>query len=150
MVFSVLDPLRLSDSGHRWTFRVDTAGPIWIYGDAGRLEEVVSNLLANAQKYSPLGKEIEVAVGVHGGRARLTIRDQGQGIPPKDLSRVFERFARAGNWNGRDPGGIGLGLFISRQIVLRHGGHLWVRSEEGPGTIFTVDLPIARGFPIAT
>jgi signal transduction histidine kinase len=107
--------------------------------DRVRLEQVVGNLLSNAAKYGR-GQPVEVCVEMGPeGRARLVVRDNGIGIAPEDLGRIFERFERA--VNGRQFHGLGLGLWISREIVESHGGHIHVRSTPGEGSTFTVELP---------
>jgi len=106
--------------------------------DRGRLEMVVANLLGNAIKYGP-GKPIQLAVTEEGGVMRLTVRDEGIGIAPEDQARIFERFERA--VSVRHYGGLGIGLWVSRQIVEAHGGRIHVRSAPGQGSTFTVELP---------
>jgi signal transduction histidine kinase len=106
--------------------------------DRARLEQVVTNLLSNAVKYGR-GQPIEVAVMGADDRARLVVRDQGIGIAPEHLSRIFERFERA--VSAHNYGGLGLGLYIVRQIVEAHGGAIHVTSTPGEGSTFVVDLP---------
>ena len=106
--------------------------------DRLRVEQVVTNLVSNAVKYGA-GQPIEVAVAADGDRARIVVRDHGIGIPPEDRARVFERFERA--VSDRHYGGLGLGLWISRQIVEAHGGRIAVDDAEGGGSAFTVELP---------
>ena len=110
------------------------------YWDRERLEQVVSNLISNAVKYGD-GKPIEVIVWAAGGQARLTVRDQGLGIAPRDQERIFGRFERAAN--SGNFGGIGLGLWIVKQIVNVFGGAVSVESAPGAGSTFRVDLPYA-------
>ncbi|GAC1401692.1 MAG: ATP-binding protein [Chloroflexota bacterium] len=113
--------------------------------DASRLERVIANLLSNAVKYSPEGGEIEVQVvreEIDGEpQARLSVRDDGLGIPAADLPRIFDRFYRASNVTG-NIGGTGIGLAAVRQIVEQHGGSATVESSEGAGTTFVVRLPL--------
>ncbi len=116
-------------------------GPVWVWGDGQRLEEVVRNLVGNAVKYSPEGAEIQVTVSAEADRACLSVADHGVGIPKDQMGRVFEEFFRASNLAELDPGGLGLGLYICKDIVRRHGGRIWVESEEGQGSTFFVELP---------
>jgi two-component system, sensor histidine kinase and response regulator len=109
--------------------------------DRFRIEQVVTNLLANAIKYGP-GKPIEVRVEVDGGKARLVVRDRGIGIAPEQVERIFGQFERA--VSARHYGGMGLGLFIVRQIVEAHGGEIRVDSEPDAGSTFTVELPVEQ------
>jgi signal transduction histidine kinase len=109
--------------------------------DAARLARVLDNLLGNAVKYSPDGGEIAVRVGRDGAWAVLTVTDQGLGIPPADLARIFERFQRGQNVAGR-VAGSGVGLAGVRHVVEQHGGTVSVESREGVGSTFTVRLPL--------
>ncbi len=119
-----------------------------IVGDERRIEQVVANLLDNAQKYSPEGGPIEVALTVHEdeGEVEVSVCDPGIGIPEEDLPHVFERFRRARNavGQGRAPG-LGLGLYIAREIVRLHGGRMMAESREGEGTRVAFRLPLGRG-----
>jgi signal transduction histidine kinase len=106
--------------------------------DRLRLDQVVSNLLGNAIKYGE-GKAIDIIVSATADRARVIVRDRGIGIPPADQQRIFERFERA--VSVRHYGGLGLGLWITRQIVEAHGGTIAFESAPGAGTTFQVELP---------
>lgn len=117
--------------------------PVQGYWDAGRLEQVVTNLLENAVKYSPHGGEIRVELSCTGDRARLCVHDQGIGIAAEQLDRLFDLFHRAPNAAGRPVPGLGIGLAIVREIVQRHGGQVQASSAgEGRGATFTVELPL--------
>jgi two-component system, OmpR family, sensor kinase len=116
--------------------RVATIG----HWDRERLEQVVANLISNAVKYGD-GKPIEVTVRAEGGHARLVVRDRGLGIAARDQDRIFGRFERASS--SGNFGGIGLGLWIVKQIVALFGGAVHVDSSLGAGSVFTVELPYA-------
>jgi signal transduction histidine kinase len=116
-------------------------GPLFIEGDAARLEQVVQNLLHNAVKYSPRDGTIEAWLTQEGGEAVLRIRDQGIGIPDGEQAHIFERFYRAGNAASGAITGFGIGLYVVREIVTRHGGSISVHSSEGQGSTFTLRLP---------
>jgi signal transduction histidine kinase len=107
--------------------------------DRFRIETVVSNLLSNAMKFGA-GKRIDVSVSPDGPFARLVVTDQGAGISPEDQARIFGKFERA--VSDRHYGGLGLGLWIVRQIVVAHGGTIEVASEAGKGSSFAVQLPM--------
>ncbi|HLJ75056.1 MAG TPA: ATP-binding protein, partial [Thermoanaerobaculia bacterium] len=113
-----------------------------VTGDRDRLEQVIGNLLENAVKYSPDGSEINVDVHERDGQVITSVCDRGIGIPPDELSQVFERFHRGRQVSSTNYGGLGLGLYITRQIVERHGGTIWVESREGSGTTFSFSLPV--------
>jgi signal transduction histidine kinase len=112
-----------------------------ISGDALRLEQVVQNLLQNAIKYSPAGGIITVRVEQREQMACVSVADQGIGIPQEALPRLFQRFYRAGNVDS-GAGGLGIGLYVVKEIVTLHGGTVDVTSTEGQGSIFTVCLPL--------
>ena len=123
------------------TIQVQAEEPVPAELDPTRVEQVVANLLTNAIKYGR-GKPIELSVQRSDGMARLVVRDQGIGVAADQQGRIFERFTRA--VSVREYGGLGLGLFITKQIVEAHGGTIRVLSEPGAGAVFQVDLPLDR------
>jgi len=125
-------------------FRVDLEGDERVVnGDRDRLEQVLGNLLENAVKYSPEGSDISVDVDDRGDHVVTAVSDRGMGIPADELGQVFERFHRGRHVSSTNYGGLGLGLYITKQIVERHGGQIWVESREGQGTTFYFSLPAA-------
>ena len=122
---------------------VDPA-PAPVTGDPVRLRQLVAILVDNAIRHSPPGSEVRVAVRTGARTADLSVEDQGPGIRPEDLPRVFDRFWRA---PGAPAGGTGLGLAIAQWIVERHGGRIAVMNRDGGGARFDVQLP--AGGPIA-
>lgn len=116
--------------------------PVYCSADAGRMEQVLANLLDNALKFTAEGGRVEVAVGrQEDGDARLTVSDTGVGMKPEELDRVFERFYRGDRGQARYSPGTGLGLAIVREIVGAHGGRVEVESVPGRGSSFTVIMP---------
>jgi hypothetical protein len=107
--------------------------------DRLRIEQIAMNLISNAIKYAA-GQPIHVSVARHRAMAVLEVRDKGPGIPEDQLSRIFERFERA--VSTRHYGGMGLGLYVARQIAEAHGGTITVANLPGGGTGFTVRLPL--------
>ncbi len=113
----------------------------YVRGDADRLRQVFDNLLRNAIKYSPGGEAVHVELRAAGNGFTIAVNDQGIGIPPDDLGKLFNRFARASNARKSKIHGTGVGLFIVKTIVERHGGTAAVQSTLGTGSTFTVTLP---------
>jgi signal transduction histidine kinase len=141
VVQEALERLRdvLEQAGCAVTFQAE--GPAVGRWDALRLDQVVVNLLTNAAKYGQ-GHPIDIRVETTPERARLIVRDEGIGIAAEDMPRLFGRFERA--VSVRHYGGLGLGLYISREIVEAHGGRVSVNSRPGEGSTFTVELPRSR------
>lgn len=117
--------------------------PAVVRGDAIRLHQVVSNLLANACKFTPAGGEVHLTVGVDGSRARIEVSDTGPGIPPGERDHVFERFYRGSV--GRRSGGSGIGLSVVKQLVDAHGGEVLLGTSPSGGACFVVLFPSAAG-----
>jgi PAS domain S-box-containing protein len=126
---------------HTLTYHCAGASLI-VEGDAMRLEQVVQNLVQNAIKYSPDGGPITVRVERQDGLAAIAVSDRGIGIPHDAQGHLFERFFRAPNAAGLS-GGIGIGLYVVKEIVEQHGGSVGIASVEGEGSTFTVFLPLA-------
>jgi signal transduction histidine kinase len=110
--------------------------------DAKGLEELLSNLLGNAIRYSRSGGKVVLRVQKAGDVLRLQVEDTGIGIPQEDLNRIFEEFYRSPNAREHTTAGTGLGLAIVKAVVERHGGSISVDSTLGQGTRFTVDFPL--------
>lgn len=118
--------------------------PCWVMGDAGRLQQVVWNLLANAVKFTPEGGEVRVDLQAQERDAQITVSDTGQGISADFLPYVFEHFRQEDYSMTRQFGGLGLGLAIARQLVELHGGRITAESEgESKGATFRVQIPLA-------
>lgn len=121
-----------------------TGPDIYVRGDARRLEQVFLNLFANAVKFTPGGGHIRIDMAVSEGFVRVRFVDTGQGIAPAFLPHVFDRFRQSDDAGARRTDGLGLGLFIARELVEAHGGTLRAESEgAGRGTTVTVALPVA-------
>jgi signal transduction histidine kinase len=114
--------------------------PVWLLGDARRLEQVMTNLLSNAIRFSPQGGTVEVRLTASEATAQIEVRDHGVGIPRDAQERIFERFFRTGTIE--EATGMGIGLYITKSIVEEHGGAISVASDVGKGSTFSVTLPM--------
>jgi len=117
---------------------------VWVDADPSRLEQVLVNLLENAIIHAEGTQDIDVRVRAGASQVEVVVRDYGAGIPEVDLPHVFDRFYRSALSKRRLVGGLGLGLYISHQLAVAHGGSLDVQSVEGSGATFTLLLPLAR------
>jgi CheY-like chemotaxis protein/anti-sigma regulatory factor (Ser/Thr protein kinase) len=121
-----------------------SAEPLILHADVLRVEQIISNLLTNAFKYTPEGGQVTVRTQRLDGEAVLTISDTGVGISPDRIDTIFELFSQAENAIGRSQGGMGIGLNLVRTLVEMHGGSVEARSDGvGKGSTFTIRLPLA-------
>jgi hypothetical protein len=121
---------------------VDDGAPLYVLADAGRIEQVLSNLMSNAQKFSNPGSIITVQVAGDDAQAVVSVQDQGQGIPADELDKLFKPFSRTTVKSTSGEKSSGLGLAIARRIATEHSGKLWVESAVGQGTTFYLALPL--------
>jgi signal transduction histidine kinase len=137
----VLERIKLMHTTHTFQLEaIETPAPVLV--DQDRMDQVFENLLGNAVKYSPSGGTVAIRVAIDGGEAHVSIADQGIGISADELNNVFNLFYRSPDPRAGHVGGLGLGLYISREIVTRHGGRMWAESS-GNGSTFHVVLPLA-------
>jgi len=132
-----------AEKGIKSESRVEAGLPP-VYADADRLHQVLTNLLSNAVKFSPAGGTIRLNGRKKEGFALISVSDEGPGIPPDRLEQVFERFHQLRDPQKSHPLGTGLGLTISREIVERMGGKIWVESELGAGAVFYFTVPFSE------
>lgn len=130
----------LASGSQRASVRVEAGEPIFVKGDAFRLDQVFANLVSNALKYGR-SSPVSLRVFKRDGFARIEVSDQGLGIAAENLERIFERFERA--VSPLHFRGLGLGLYITRQIVTLHNGRVWAESAPGKGSTFVVELPLS-------
>ncbi|SDE96690.1 PAS domain S-box-containing protein [Mucilaginibacter pineti] len=123
------------------TIKVTGSANIEVTADFGRLEQVLLNLLSNAVKYSPDGKDVTLHMSILPDYVKISITDKGVGIHERDHKRIFERFYRTDQISEKFPG-VGIGLYVSNEIIKEHKGTLWVDSKEGEGAIFSFTIPI--------
>jgi PAS domain S-box-containing protein len=120
-------------------------GPVWVAADLTRMAQVLSNLINNAAKYTRSGGHIQVSASAADGQAKIEVRDDGIGIQPEMLSRIFDLFAQVDTSLERAQGGLGIGLTIARSLVEMHGGTIAASSAGlGQGSTFTIRLPLAQ------
>lgn len=135
----------LQERGHG-VVSMGPSRPVFVDADAGQVGQIVRNLLTNAAKYTDRGGSIDIRTSVGGGFARVTVRDNGIGLTPDELETIFELYAQAGQaGSARSAGGLGIGLYVARQLAIAHGGNV-VAKSDGPqlGSEFTLSLPAAR------
>jgi signal transduction histidine kinase len=112
--------------------------------DRNRLNTILVNLLDNALKYSPDGGSVQCVLDRQDGIASVAIADEGLGISPEDLPRLFSRFGRIVTPDNSHIPGTGLGLYLARELARMHGGDIVVASEPGRGSVFTLKMPVAQ------
>ncbi len=148
LVREVAESPKAVDESHAvW---VEACDPIVLTGDRDRIGQVILNLLANAIKYSPNSEKVEMRVLRDGMTATVDVHDFGIGIDPRFHNHVFDRFFQVADPEERTFPGLGLGLYISREIARRHGGDITVDSTKGNGSTFSLVLPLPGGAPQAS
>lgn len=115
---------------------------VTIFADRDKIGSVISNMISNAVKYSPEGKQVEVDCKVIGSSAIISVKDQGMGISAEDIPKLFNRFYRVKSNQTQLISGFGIGLYLSAEIILHHNGRIWVESEPGEGSTFFFSLPV--------
>ncbi|BCR06007.1 hypothetical protein DESUT3_30760 [Desulfuromonas versatilis] len=141
MLQEVAHLFAVASKKHRITLDCPASLPA-VRGDLKRLEQVLKNLLSNAIKYSPRGGTVHLRARVQHDCVLLSVSDEGIGIPPQALNKIFTRFYRVDDSDRRIPGGIGLGLALVKEVVTAHRGRVWAESTLGAGSTFYFTLPI--------
>ncbi len=145
-VLQVVDEFRETTPGFAFTVHERASG-LRVLGDQTRMQQVATNLLINAVKYAGGSTQVDIVLSQQGNMARVSVTDHGIGIPKEQQGRVFELYFRGANAPGSNYGGLGLGLYISKEIVEQHGGRIDMESEEGKGSTFDVLLPLLEEQP---
>jgi two-component system phosphate regulon sensor histidine kinase PhoR len=140
VVERILSPFRAMAAKHTLRTKLPGNLPV-IWGDPDKVEQILTNLVGNAIKYSPGGGEVLVTVDHDGDTVQVSVRDQGIGMSPRDMGQLFEKFYRVDREEVRRAGGTGLGLYITKRLVEMHGGRLWAESWPGVGSVFRFTLP---------
>jgi len=143
MIKDLIDDVKATAPKH--SFKVHEIGDAKIYCDKNRIEQVIINLLTNAIKYSKPGSNIDITISDNKDHVQVSVSDQGKGIEPESISKIFDRFFRAHQEDEGILSSVGLGLYISRDIITRHNGKIWADSLLGRGSVFHFTLP--KGFP---
>jgi two-component system sensor histidine kinase VicK len=116
--------------------------PVQVFADRDKIDSVISNMISNAIKYSPQGKQVEIRCVVEANNVLISVIDQGMGISEEDVPRLFDRFYRVESNQTELISGFGIGLYLSAEIVLHHHGKIWVESKLGEGSTFHFSLPL--------
>jgi signal transduction histidine kinase len=140
LMLATVEETTLTSPYHSISYLPDT--PLLISADPDKIGSVVSNLLSNAVKYSPKGSSIEVGSHVANDQVIVSVKDQGIGINPVDIGKIFDRFYRVVNGATQSVTGFGIGLYLSSEIIVRHGGNIWVASQVGAVSTFFFSLPL--------
>jgi len=140
LVREILDDLQRTTDKHSLIESFEPTGIV--FGDKERVDQVITNLITNAIKYSPQSEKIIIYTSLKNNEIILSVQDFGIGIPANNLERVFEQFYRVSGDVQLTFPGLGLGLYISSEIIKREGGRIWVTSKEGEGSIFCFALPL--------
>ena len=137
---TMIDEIALTVSGYTITF--DSCVPTLINADSDKIGNVVTNFLSNAIKYSPRGKVVIVKCQIKADSVQVSVKDEGMGIKPQDIDKLFDRFYRVDNKHTQYISGFGIGLYLSAEIVKSHGGKIWAESQSGVGSTFHFTLPL--------
>ncbi len=144
LINEVIDEAQMTVSTH--TIKLEPCNPVQINADRDKIGSVISNLISNAVKYSPKVSEITVHCIIKGSNVVVSVQDEGIGIDPQDADKIFDRYYRVQTALTQHVSGFGIGLYLSAEIIQRHGGRIWVKSEPGKGSTFYFELPVGEGF----
>ena len=141
LIEEIIEEMQLTVSSHQIEL-LDCAGPLEIHADRDKINSVVSNLISNAIKYSPDADNVKISCLSRPEEVCISVTDTGIGIKASDSVKIFDRYYRVESNSTRTISGFGIGLYLSAEIVHRHGGRIWVESEFGQGSTFYFSLPV--------
>ncbi|RZL40131.1 MAG: hypothetical protein EOP00_27035, partial [Pedobacter sp.] len=142
LVANLIEELKFSSAGYELLLTCNNE--YLIYADKEKIISVVTNLLTNAMKYSPIGGKIEINCVDKDGQLVFSVKDNGIGIAPHHLARIFERYYRVDRKETKNISGFGIGLYLSAELISLHGGNIWAESKLGEGSTFVVTLPVSN------
>lgn len=124
--------------------RFEQAQETWVNADREKIEQVIQNFISNAVKYSPTGSNIYINCVKIADKVVVSVKDEGMGIRPDDMAKIFDRYYRVKDVQQQHISGFGIGLYLSAEIIKRHGGDIWVESAENEGSTFLFSLPVVQ------
>ncbi|SEN96468.1 Histidine kinase-, DNA gyrase B-, and HSP90-like ATPase [Mucilaginibacter gossypiicola] len=143
LILEAIEETQLIFGSHEIHF--DGCPLIRLNADRDKIESVISNFISNAIKYSPKAKDVYVMCKTEDQKVVVSVKDEGMGIEPGDLERIFDRYYRVESNHTRHISGFGIGLYLSSEIIERHGGKVWAESQSGIGSVFHFSLPLDTG-----
>ncbi|WP_316793795.1 ATP-binding protein [Pedobacter frigoris] len=141
LIRQIIEETEMTTSGYEINFECPNS--LTLFADRDKIAAVISNLLSNAIKYSPKGRKVDIKCRQEDDKLHFSIRDEGMGIKPHDLQRLFDRFYRIETKHTENISGFGIGLYLSAEIIAHHKGRIWVESQSGVGSTFFFELPLA-------
>jgi len=140
LISETIEETQFHSNTHQFLF--DPGTLVNIYADRDKIGTVLSNLLSNAAKYSPNATQVVISCEVKEDQVIIGVEDQGMGIKPHELTRLFDRYFRVESQENQLISGFGIGLYLSAEVIKRHDGKIWAESEINKGSVFRVALPI--------
>lgn len=142
LIQEIIEEFRITAASH--SVSLSPCSPIKIFADREKIGSVISNLINNAIKYSPKGRNIEVKCLISTDKLLVSVKDEGMGIKPNDAEKLFDRYYRVESKHTSNIAGFGIGLYLSAEIIKQHHGKIWVESEVGVGSTFYFTIPINK------
>jgi two-component system sensor histidine kinase VicK len=140
LIQEIIEEYKITSTSH--SIQLSPCEPVQVFADRDKIGSVVSNLINNAIKYSPKGKDIRIKCQKLSGTLQVSVEDEGMGIKPKDVNNLFDRYYRVESKHTAHISGFGIGLYLSAEIIYQHNGKIWVESQIGVGSTFYFSIPI--------